>query len=463
MKVYIFLIFSLLPLSVFCQEYRFEFLEGTEDGFGNEILFYIEGSTLFPSEGPQPCQNPKFFSRLKQLRLDTLNDSLIININFDPFGICYEQHSVQQIVIYNDEQSNILLAGYGYNSWDQDYSFIHIIEKDLTFYSPNSLRFFNSNDSSLYIASSGEYYGINPAFSESNLTNNWLNTDSASTNLNKYNFNLIGISPFQDQTVFGYNSNSIFKSDDNGLNKRIVDSRESGNLYYPMIYDSDSSHVYLPIRNISRSSDPNNNLVTRLIISDDFGETWSTSTTGIVGTIGYKPSPNKAGIIYAYSNLSAQNKIFISTDFGQNFTEWLLFNENVIGIYISKSTDYLYVLTESELFKVHQDSREIISLTNLIVNSENEKDTPSINTLHQNYPNPFNPSTVISYQLSENSMVSLKVFDALGREVAALVDELKSAGSHQITFDAAGLASGVYYYVLNADEQTLTKKLTLIK
>ena len=69
--------------------------------------------------------------------------------------------------------------------------------------------------------------------------------------------------------------------------------------------------------------------------------------------------------------------------------------------------------------------------------------------LWQNYPNPFNPTTVVSYQLSVVSNVRLVVYDVLGREVAVLVDERKGPGSYTIRFNAAGLASGVYFYRLS--------------
>lgn len=64
--------------------------------------------------------------------------------------------------------------------------------------------------------------------------------------------------------------------------------------------------------------------------------------------------------------------------------------------------------------------------------------------LDQNYPNPFNPSTTISYALPNDGIVTLKIYDALGREVAILVNELKTTGRYTVTFDASGLASGVY-------------------
>ncbi len=88
--------------------------------------------------------------------------------------------------------------------------------------------------------------------------------------------------------------------------------------------------------------------------------------------------------------------------------------------------------------------------------------------LYQNYPNPFNPSTKISWQSPVSSHQTLKVFDALGNEVATLVDEYKPAGKYEVEFNVAqvsGLepASGVYIYQLKAGEFTSSKKMIMIK
>ena len=83
--------------------------------------------------------------------------------------------------------------------------------------------------------------------------------------------------------------------------------------------------------------------------------------------------------------------------------------------------------------------------------------------LAQNYPNPFNPTTLISYQLSAPSQVTLKVYDILGREMATLVNERENVGSHSVKFDGSGLSSGVYFYRLTAGNFTATKKLVLMK
>lgn len=80
-----------------------------------------------------------------------------------------------------------------------------------------------------------------------------------------------------------------------------------------------------------------------------------------------------------------------------------------------------------------------------------------------NYPNPFNPTTTIKYQLPEAGMVTLKVYDILGREVADLVNENKSAGYYEVNFDASKLTSGVYIYAIQAGKYTESKKMILAK
>jgi len=92
---------------------------------------------------------------------------------------------------------------------------------------------------------------------------------------------------------------------------------------------------------------------------------------------------------------------------------------------------------------------------------------PQVFALSQNYPNPFNPSTKIQYSLDKAGMVSLRVYNVLGQEVATLVNDRQEAGSYTVSFGTnkgtASLSSGVYFYRLEAGSLVSIKKLVLMK
>jgi hypothetical protein len=83
--------------------------------------------------------------------------------------------------------------------------------------------------------------------------------------------------------------------------------------------------------------------------------------------------------------------------------------------------------------------------------------------LTQNYPNPFNPTTTIHYSIEKPSRVQIKIYDATGRLVKSLVDEEKQVGEYNVLLDAAGWASGVYFYKIQAGEFRQNRKLLLLK
>lgn len=88
---------------------------------------------------------------------------------------------------------------------------------------------------------------------------------------------------------------------------------------------------------------------------------------------------------------------------------------------------------------------------------------PTDYALTQNYPNPFNPTTKIEYAVPVNGLVTIKVYDVMGREVSTLVNETKSAGNYQVDFNASNLNSGVYFYTMVTEGFSETKKMLLIK
>jgi hypothetical protein len=97
------------------------------------------------------------------------------------------------------------------------------------------------------------------------------------------------------------------------------------------------------------------------------------------------------------------------------------------------------------------------------VNDEANSEMPQSYNLSQNYPNPFNPSTTISYAIPTRSHVTITVFNTLGERVAELVNGQEDAGAYNVTFDAKGLASGVYLYRMQAGRFVETKKLVVVK
>ncbi|MGI0013651.1 MAG: T9SS type A sorting domain-containing protein [Nitrososphaera sp.] len=95
--------------------------------------------------------------------------------------------------------------------------------------------------------------------------------------------------------------------------------------------------------------------------------------------------------------------------------------------------------------------------------TQEESQLPTSYELEQNYPNPFNPSTTIAFALPKPSEVTLKIFDASGREVATLVEGKLPAGKHKVILDASPFSSGVYFYRLQAGEFSQTRRLMLVK
>lgn len=105
----------------------------------------------------------------------------------------------------------------------------------------------------------------------------------------------------------------------------------------------------------------------------------------------------------------------------------------------------------------------IVNETGIAVGLHGGFSSPVTFGLLQNYPNPFNPTTVISYQLPVVSIVTLKIYDVLGREIESLVNEKESAGYYNVTFNASDLPSGVYFYRIGTERSSAVKKLMLVK
>jgi hypothetical protein len=148
-----------------------------------------------------------------------------------------------------------------------------------------------------------------------------------------------------------------------------------------------------------------------------------------------------------------QGYIRISYDFGSNWEPTV-----APGFY----THYADAFDTNSIWIAAQYGRLLKYNFGYIVINPIGTEIPKNFNLYQNYPNPFNPSTKIRFDISMTGNIKFIVYDALGREVYSL-DEYKPAGSYEITFDGANLASGIYYYSVSSGRFRETKKMLLVK
>ena len=162
--------------------------------------------------------------------------------------------------------------------------------------------------------------------------------------------------------------------------------------------------------------------------------------------------------------------------YGWKIVEWDLSDPDTVGTWLGNeildgSSYYIdsYQLTHEEgaelTGKVFFDKLRAVKKTTdpTFVSDDKIENLPTDFQLFQNYPNPFNPTTTISFYLPKQNMVELVLYDLLGREIETLIAEQKTQGFHQIIFDAANLASGIYIYRLKTGNKILSKRMLLMK
>ncbi|HMS32958.1 MAG TPA: T9SS type A sorting domain-containing protein, partial [Ignavibacteria bacterium] len=161
------------------------------------------------------------------------------------------------------------------------------------------------------------------------------------------------------------------------------------------------------------------------------------------------------------------NSLFIGTDINVMYTNNLGANWYVLGTGIPSNVPCqdLTFHNPSRMLVVWTHGRSAFKTVVPITGIQNNvSNVPLSFKLEQNYPNPFNPSTTIMYSIPNTKYLILKVYDALGKEVAVLVNEKKSPGSYQVEFDGNDFSSGIYFYSLQVDGKVFeTRSMVLLK
>ena len=243
-------------------------------------------------------------------------------------------------------------------------------------------------------------------------------------------------------------SGKIYRSNDDGINWSLI----SQDIYTHMVYTLA----------FSSNSDGEMNFFAGtwsdgVFLSTNLGENWTQINDG-----------------FSYSNYDLaintffvfDTTVFVGTCYqgvyiwNNDERSWNNINEGLASLKISSlavSSSYLLAGTYDGGVWRRPLSEMITSLENTSMALPNQF------ALNQNYPNPFNPTTTIQYSIPQRSSVKLKVYDLLGNEIAELVNEEKDRGVYSVSFDASGLASGIYLYKIQAGSFVETKKMVLLK
>jgi len=474
MKKLLILLF-LIPISLSAQEKYFHELKGMEDSTGTTHLFY----RMF-EEISNDCLESEFnievinsYNNVFHFDSNTKVDSIMFQDYYEPSCISYKINAkgVSDYDFYdNDPKKWIIqtkLQGcYPYPINDYlgrtlTLPLVCLVKEQVNVedYFDNKSGFVLSNkEDSLYYNNTLEGFGFRVAIKDD------FSPRLTVTNEEEYGFynnymssvkNIYGVSvihPKIDSVFYSKNdSGHLLISEKYSSSFTLSDTTS---FFNKLAFDANSTTLYAIV------SDNQNN---KLKSSDDYGKADSWRFLNIPESLNRlqyleTDSSRNGSLFIADSTL-----IYSSSNYGEAFDPLLEMDYRITGLYKKPNTDILYVLTTDELFEINTSTLEKTSLKKLPVSNEASEEIPSSVTLHQNYPNPFNPTTTISFDLDKPTEVTLTIFNALGRTVAVLVNELKPTGFHQVDLDASNLSSGIYFYRLEAGEFSLTKRLTLIK
>ena len=269
-------------------------------------------------------------------------------------------------------------------------------------------------------------------------TDNGSNWDSAYTGLPQ---NIVVSSlALKDTIIFAGTHGGVFSSSDDGANWSAVNNGLT-DTYINCIAASDS--------NIFAGCNKNG-----IFKSTDNGANWTQVNSGITPLYSAYAIAIDSINIFAGTNVG----VYLSQNSGADWRDvssGIKYTSDIKSL--AYDNTYLYAGTYGNGVW-QRPLAEIVTAIKI-----DKGNMPEEFSLYQNYPNPFNPATTIIYQIPKSSLVTLKVYDVLGKAVKTLVNEYQIKGKYSINFDASSLASGVYFYRLSSGSFAETKKLILLK
>ncbi len=257
-------------------------------------------------------------------------------------------------------------------------------------------------------------------------------------------------------SLYFTNNSTGWAVGDNGLLVKCTDSLQ---------WEKMTKITYLPLNKVF-FADENKGFIAGGYLNDEDNQAILFKTTN--GGATWEKIPNFPYLIcdiyfhdnqhgWAVGTDKSRSGVIVATEDGGE--HWTVQRDNLIGPLhaLSYRENFLWAVGEYGLVL-----RTVVDRTIIIFEHESRV-YPLTYKLAQNYPNPFNPATTIEFALPTSAFITLKVYNLLGEEVATLVAEKREAGIHRISWDARGLASGVYLYRVEAGEFIQTKKLILMR
>lgn len=432
MKISILLCNTLLAIVLFAQPEKFTELNGLDDSQGNTHLFYRHYRAN--------VWGYNWVSEIRHFDLAANVNVLLVRDFYVNNNLWFAALYTTEVDFFGHDPAQYI---YYYTQAEIDPSaFIERYDGTVFANTGESGRFAISaqNDSLLYAGN--PWGGI---MKSTNRGDSWEDIPGV-----MYDILFLELSPFNDSILFAVNYDShLLKSAAGGLAFSTVDSAGNWNTRRILKFDAGGMHVFAIDFHANQY---------HLFRSGDAGDSWqailSDSSSMVVET-----DPLIPGKLY----LSVGNQILTSNDFGGTFSVYWDFPVDIVGLYKKSNSDVLYGATNFDIYEI--TPTDTLSLVHLPVVGIEDRPENFIRQfeLKQNYPNPFNPATTIEFSLSRSQHVLLKVFDITGKEIAVLRNGRMSAGLHKVTFDGKNLASGVYFYQLQANGFSETKKMALMK